>query len=476
MPSNRAVGPLDKRRTLTRCVHCAKRRIKCDNRFPCRQCIRRDISCEPQQQKRDAVAIFVQTIGPNESGEDSIGSDKRIVASTAIEQCTTIGPLKIIPVDQNTRFLAQFVVFVEKNALTVRFPLLLPDLLSLLPTSAVMHHAATALGALEAIRFNPENLVPGQISPRMAAIRAYQTTLAALQSCLGEANVAERDDVLWTTIFLGLFELLSDRSGKGWIKHMLYGTSKMLQLVGPSMVKSPLRRGFFDLFRVLEASRSLLYNEATILSQECWIELQKKLSSSRDIHWEPMEAILNLMIETSAFSLRSRATMESIPESERHTDPSITLIAAEGFIIQSALYNWHTEALIHLSQNHTDDYFSLSLLYYHALTIFLSGNYDYFPFWDNIPAPVLSPDEIVDHVNAILDISEQLMPRSRLPGVMLFFPFTVAGSRARLPDHRTKILSLIDRVINDGFVVAHRIKDKMIARWKEVDGRVLLVK
>ncbi|KAL2831383.1 hypothetical protein BDW59DRAFT_169663 [Aspergillus cavernicola] len=316
----------------------------------------------------------------------------------AIEQSNTIAPLKTIPVDQNTRFLGQFVVFVEKNALTMSFLLILPDLLSLMPTSAVMHHAATALGALEAIRFSQE-IIP----------------------CLGEANVAERDDVLWTTIFLGLFELLSDKSGNGWIKHMLYGTLKMLQLAGPSMVKSPLRRGFFDLFRVLEASRSLLYNEETILSQECWIKLQKNLSSTEDIPWEPMDGILNLIIETSAFSLRV-----------------------------------------------TDDYFFLSLLYYHALIIFLSGNYNYFPYWDNIPAPILSPDEVADHVNIILDILEQLVSRSRLPGVMLFFPFTVAGSRARRDDHKTNILSLIDRIMNDGFVVAHRVKDKMVARWREV--------
>ncbi|KAL3470870.1 hypothetical protein BJX99DRAFT_267174, partial [Aspergillus californicus] len=469
MPSSRAVGPLDKRRNLTRCVHCAQRRIKCESRFPCRQCISRDIPCEPQQQKRNTVAIFVQTTQPNGSRGDSIGSDQRTGDFPANEQSTTIALLKSMPVDQNTRFLGQFVVFVEKNALTMSFPLILPDLLSLLPTSAVMHHAATALGALEAIRFSPKTIVPGQISPQIAAIRAYQTALAALQPCLGETNVAERDDVLWTTIFLGLFELLSDKSGDGWIKHMLYGTSKMLQLAGPSMVKSRLRRGFLDLFRVLEASRSLLYHEETILSQECWIELQKNLCSTKDIPWQPMDGILNLMIETSAFNLRSGAMMESIPESERHTDPSMTLIAAEGLIIQSSLYNWHTEALLYLSQNVTDDYFSLSLFYYHALIIFLSGNYDYYPYWDNIPAPILSPDEVADHVNAILDIAEQLVSRSRLPGVMLFFPFIVAGNRVRRDDHRTKLLSLIDRIINDGVVVAHRVRDNMVARWMKVD-------
>jgi hypothetical protein len=63
------------------------------------------------------------------------------------------------------------------------------------------------------------------------------------------------------------------------------------------------RRIFYDLFRVLEASRALLYNEETILSQECWLQVQRALSSNAT-RWEPMEEIITLMIETSAFSLR----------------------------------------------------------------------------------------------------------------------------------------------------------------------------
>lgn len=84
---------------------------------------------------------------------------------------------------------------------------------------------------------------------------------------------------------------------------MLYGTSKMLQLAGPTDCMSSARRIFYDLFRVLEASRALLYNEETILSEECWLGLQKSLSSSVN-GWDPMEEIITLMIETSAFSLR----------------------------------------------------------------------------------------------------------------------------------------------------------------------------
>ncbi|KAL5334409.1 hypothetical protein BJX70DRAFT_378400, partial [Aspergillus crustosus] len=470
LPSRRVVGPLDRRRTLTRCTYCAKRRIKCEGRVPCKQCDQRKLVCESQQQS-STVPVFVQ----DALFRESTGATGSKVAVTATKQYPTPGPTNAIATDQHTFFLGQFVVFIKKNTLTVSFPLILPDLLALLPTSAVMHHAAAALGALEAAKLSLRTQ-SGQIALRIAAVKSYRTALSTLQSCLTDANVAERDDILWTTIFLGLFELLSDHSGEGWIKHMLYGTTKLLQLAGPTMAMSPLRRGFFDLYRVLEASRALIYCEETILSQGCWVDHQTKLSSSHG-SWEPMEAILTLMIQTSAFSLRSRAAVESIPESDRATDPLIALIAAEGFTLQAALHNWHTEALLHLSQSltETDDYFSLALLYHHALSIFLSGNYDYFSYWDRIAAPVLSSEEVSSHVLAIIDISEQLIARAQLPGVMLVFPFTVAGARARLPGHRAKLLALIEGVIDKGFLVANRVKDDLVVRWMAWDHSVSTV-
>lgn len=58
----------------------------------------------------------------------------------------------------------------------------------------------------------------------------------------------------------------------------------MLQLTGLSGCMSSPRRIFYDLFRVLEASRALLYDEETILSPEYWPQLKKALSSNA-IQW-----------------------------------------------------------------------------------------------------------------------------------------------------------------------------------------------
>ncbi|KAJ5667865.1 uncharacterized protein N7477_006435 [Penicillium maclennaniae] len=238
----------------------------------------------------------------------------------------------------------------------------------------------------------------------------------------------------------------------------------MLQLTGPSSCISSPRKIFYDLFRVLEASRALLYNEETILSQECWLRFQKTLSSEKS-QWDPMEEIITLMIHTSCFSLRANDLVEKIPEPERFTNPSVALLAAEGLVVQDQIYNWHSKTLLQLLKDDPDDYLNLALLYYHALLIFLSGNFDYFSYWDHIPAP------IIDHLEAILDRSDDLLLHSKIPGVMLFFPVTVAGSRVRFDNQKSRVLDLLDRVFCKGFVVANRVRDGLLVRWAERDRR-----
>ncbi|KAL2813956.1 fungal-specific transcription factor domain-containing protein [Aspergillus cavernicola] len=472
MLQTRAVGPLDKRRKVTRCLGCAKRHIKCEGGFPCAYCIQKDTMCVPQQETGYGMTVFVhQTQRDNFRGAHR-NSDWKSMAITN-KQNTGVCLMNFIRRDQDTCFLDCFVSFIQQNMFTMNFPSLLPDLLPLIPKSPVLYHAVMAIGALDANRHSPGRVPHGGRTPRVDAISSYHTSLVSLQSCLGQENVMRKDDVLWATFFLGLFELLSDDSGEGWVKHMLYGTSKMLQLAGPSNCMSSLRRAFYDLFRVLEASRALLYNEETILSKECWLRLHKKSLCSRiTTQWEPMEEILTLMIQTSAFSFRARAIVEKIPELERCTNPPVAWLGAEGLKIQETIYNWHTEALLQLFQDGPNTFLDLALLYYHALLIFLSGNYDYFPYWDKIPAPVLSPAEVFDHLIAILELSDQVLFQSKIPGVVLFFPLTVAGSRARHVDQRSKILSLLDQVFRNGFVVANRVREGLLERWAERDRRI----
>lgn len=162
---------------------------------------------------------------------------------------------------------------------------------------------------------------------------------------------------------------------------------------------------------------------------------------------------------------RAGAIITMLPVAERFVHPSVALIAAEGLNVQETIYNWHTRTLLQLVRDGPNGYLNLALLYYHALLIFLSGNYDYFPYWDKIPAPVLSPAEISEHLTTILYLSGEVLCHSKIPGVMLFFPVTVAGARARTVAQKSEILDLLDQVFRKGFVVANRIRDNLLERW-----------
>lgn len=61
---------------------------------------------------------------------------------------------------------------------------------------------------------------------------------------------------------------------------------------------------------MLEASRALLYGEATILAEDTWVNFHKELVPDDEI-WDPIEGILALMIRCSTFSLRCVSTPHS---------------------------------------------------------------------------------------------------------------------------------------------------------------------
>ncbi|KAI9041142.1 uncharacterized protein KD926_007412 [Aspergillus affinis] len=415
------------------------------------------------------MAIFVNQTQRDGPDRGYRSSDLKGMAITNGHN-SGIPQLGFIARDRDTRLLDCFVSFIQRNMFTTSFASIVPDLLPLISTSPVLYHAVIAIGALDAHRQSAGRALRGDTPPYVDAMTSYHKSMGILRSCLEENNVFQRDDILWATFFLGLFELVSEDSGEGWIKHMLYGTSRMLQLSGPSGCMPSLRRKFYNLFRVLEASRALLYNEETILSQDIWIRFQKCLSRNAT-QWKPMEEIISLMIQTSAFSVRAGTIIQKIPEADRSTDPSVALLAAEGLNVQEAIYNWHKKTLLQLLQGDPNEYSKLALLYYHALLIFLSGHYDYFPYWDKTPAPVLSCAEISEHLIMILNLSAEILLRTKIPGVMLFFPVTVAGSRARNVDQQSEVLNLLERVFSQGFVVANRVRDGLLGRWAERDRR-----
>lgn len=94
---------------------------------------------------------------------------------------------------------------------------------------------------------------------------------------------------------------MADPSGDGFAKHMLYGTSKILQLAGPDAHSSTLQTRLLNAFLVLEANRAILYGDGTFLSEDKW-SFNIKVRTIQAAVPDPMADIINLMIQTSRFS------------------------------------------------------------------------------------------------------------------------------------------------------------------------------
>lgn len=95
-----------------------------------------------------------------------------------------------------------------------------------------------------------------------------------------------------------------DTSGDGWAKHMLYGTSRLLQAASPKQRLSRSRSAFLDIFRIFEANRAILYGEVTILSSLDWSAIYQ-MDDHRPIdEWDTLGQISSLMVQIAAFNIR----------------------------------------------------------------------------------------------------------------------------------------------------------------------------
>lgn len=94
---------------------------------------------------------------------------------------------------------------------------------------------------------------------------------------------------------------MAESSSDGFAKHMLYGTSKVLQLTGPNAHPSTLQKRLLNAFRVLEANRAILYGDGTFLSEDEW-SFNNRARTKQAIAPDPMADIIELMIQTSSFS------------------------------------------------------------------------------------------------------------------------------------------------------------------------------
>jgi hypothetical protein len=96
-----------------------------------------------------------------------------------------------------------------------------------------------------------------------------------------------------------------DSTGDGWVKHIFYGTSKILQLRGPKAHLTGPGRSFFLTARLFEICRSCFFPEPTFLDQADWMSLMDRMWEGESAsEWHPKESLLDLMIACSSLGHR----------------------------------------------------------------------------------------------------------------------------------------------------------------------------
>ena len=112
----------------------------------------------------------------------------------------------------------------------------------------------------------------------------------------------------------------------------------------------------------------------------------------------------------------------------------------------------------------------LALVYYQAISIYLSGIFDYHQTIYTrfkISTPTLSVSDITYHLKAILDGVDAALHSTRLPGILFVFPLRVAGARATERAQQQRIKDMLKIISTKGFVVSQAFEEDLEFVWEK---------
>jgi hypothetical protein len=106
---------------------------------------------------------------------------------------------------------------------------------------------------------------------------------------------------------------------------------------------------------------------------------------------------------------------------------------------------------------------SVAWMYCHALSIYLSGVFDY-TLSEVCAIPSLRDDEIEVHLEGILTRSDEAIQHSQTSRVFLLLPLRIAGNRCSNWKQCQEVLSRID-ILRDRFAVATAFRTELLQIW-----------
>ncbi|KAL2069368.1 hypothetical protein VTL71DRAFT_15706 [Oculimacula yallundae] len=458
------LGPHDKRAIRTRCQACSRRRIKCEGGSPCLYCAKKQITCVPPPATKSTRVVFID----NTSQTSSISQ----APSKPWEQATIIP--RGVKQPKSVNFIGHFFyVFIVRNDFSGGL-LDMDSIVVNFQASPSLYHAVIAVGALNASK---DNLSPikERKAATVAALSSYKTSLVSFQEEIQDRAISQNDAALWTTLFLGLFELMHDITGEGFVKHILYGTSRMLQLRGPQAHLKGRGRSFFLTVRIFEISRALTFSEPTFLNEKPWVDLMDKMWLDDVSDWHPKEKMYDLMLETQGLGEKIwNVVKDGSGFSERLLDEALVEFGKEGLVLRRTINDWYTNFVSSSISPESEPWYLLAVIYYHAISIYLTGLFDYRPQFNSIPHPNLSPCIIQSHVCSIISHTKIALTTTNIAGALYVFAIRVAGARAKSVCHKRDIVWMLEEISTRSFVVADSFISDLADLWENEGRRMAL--
>ncbi|KAH7094671.1 hypothetical protein FB567DRAFT_9626 [Paraphoma chrysanthemicola] len=485
MPSE--VGPYDGRRARRkRCDACVQRKIKCHGGIPCENCKRTHRVCKTPVKPQMTERIFVSLKGKSLSS--AVKSSPRPPFLSATRRAEVSLPQPVSPKGLDWYLPFFFASFLPMNIFTSDRVSMELDLIDLAKSSPALRGAMYAIAALHGKQTCSLDLANVDVQLNIAeSLEAYNHSVCCIRKGIDSNELLDDPSALWTTFLLGLFELMHDSSGENWLSHFLHGTCTILRLQDPESLAFPdikyvRKRTFFLATRTFEIARSLIYSSPSFLSEPRWtVALSKLWDEENAALWHPKEALFDILPHISDLSIRTVKfceTVDDVPIDSKNL--LIRSFADEGLVLCELLQQWWKDATVWElateqlrsgtnKSRSSDMELKVGHLYYHAISIYLSGTYDYHALWTNPgapSAPILPRTTIEWHVAEILRLSQVLLNHGTA-GVLLFFPLRVAGARAAGIGPRCEILSLLRTVERRGFVVAAAFTTDLSQLWAD---------
>jgi hypothetical protein len=254
-------------------------------------------------------------------------------------------------------------------------------------------------------------------------------------------------------------QLMYDPTGVAWNAHMGFGTSVLLNAFGPLSFCCGRSLSIYREIRLFEISRSALFSEPTLLSEDGWL-LHDEACRTLVRNWGLLESAFDLFLQCSMLSRRGSAYIDSHHPENVDSEPIeiYELVQAGGSLrIQLAAF-----ASVLRASAHAHDY-SVAWMYYHAISIYLSGIFDY-TLSEVCTTLSLQADEITLHLEGILARSDEALQKSHVSQVFLLLPLRIAGNRCRNLEQCREVLERLE-VLQRQFAVATAFRTELLQMW-----------